>query len=118
MNEPLYRFERSRIVRGLFLLFESDVNVSYYIESKPRIDNIDYDTYVLGAMDSWLGFTFLMLNPVLYCMKIKPSNISRVTESDIFKVSYVEHIRLSNGIGDIENNTSESNAEFDQIFTT
>lgn len=62
-----------------------------------------------------LGFTFLMLNPIPYCMKIKPSNISPVTESEIFKVSYVEDIRLRNRIDDIENNTSESNAEFDQI---
>lgn len=42
---------------------------SFDIESKPRIDNIDYVTYILGAMGSWLGFTFIGINPVPYLLQ-------------------------------------------------
>lgn len=34
------------------------------MESKPRIDNIDYVTYIFGALGSWFGFSFIQLNPV------------------------------------------------------
>ena len=39
---------------------------SYVIESKPRIDHVDYVTYILGALGSWLGFSFLAFNPIPY----------------------------------------------------
>lgn len=37
---------------------------SFLIESKPRIDNIDYVTYIFGALGTWVGFCFLQLNPI------------------------------------------------------
>ena len=37
---------------------------SFVIESKARIDNIDYVTYIFGAMGSWIGFCFLQINPI------------------------------------------------------
>lgn len=43
---------------------------SFTLESKPRIDNIDYVTYILGALGSWLGFSFLGVNPIPYLLKV------------------------------------------------
>lgn len=57
------------------LVVLKDSDPSFVIESKPRINNIDYVTYVLGALGSWLGFTFLILNPIPYIMKIGGSTI-------------------------------------------
>lgn len=44
---------------------------SYDINSKPRIDPIDFVTYILGAFGSWLGFSFLGCNPIQYFLKTK-----------------------------------------------
>lgn len=44
---------------------------SFEITSKPRIDNIEYITYIFGAVGSWLGFSFLGLNPVPLLIKVK-----------------------------------------------
>ena len=37
---------------------------SQRIVSRPKIENIDYMTYILGALGSWIGFSFIRLNPV------------------------------------------------------
>ena len=42
---------------------------SYNINSKPRIDPIDFMTYILGAFGSWLGFSFLGCNPIPFFLK-------------------------------------------------
>lgn len=42
---------------------------SLRIQSKGRIDDIDFITYILGALGSWLGFSFLNLNPVPWIFK-------------------------------------------------
>ena len=55
----------------LTLLPEQGNSPSYMIESKPRIDHIDYITYILGALGSWLGFSFLSINPIPYILKMK-----------------------------------------------
>ena len=47
---------------------------SYDINSKPRIDPIDFVTYILGAFGSWLGFSFLGCNPIPYFLKTKEEN--------------------------------------------
>lgn len=44
---------------------------SYGIQSKPRIDPIDFITYILGALGSWLGFSFLACNPIPYLLRLK-----------------------------------------------
>ena len=36
---------------------------SFRIESKPRIDNIDYITYICGALGTWFGICALNFNP-------------------------------------------------------
>lgn len=43
---------------------ERSNNPSQNIESKPKIEHVDYLTYILGALGSWIGFSFLQLNPV------------------------------------------------------
>lgn len=53
-----------------------DINPSFLITSKPRIDDIEYVTYILGAFGSWLGFSFLMLNPVPYMIVIENNRAS------------------------------------------
>ena len=47
---------------------------SFVIESKPRIDNIEFVTYVFGALGTWFGFSFLMLNPVPFVLSVRSSN--------------------------------------------
>lgn len=48
---------------------------SYFITSQDKIDDIDYVTYVFGAMGTWFGFSFLLINPViLFCVEILSSD--------------------------------------------
>lgn len=86
-----------------------DSDPSFFIESKPRIDNIEYVTYVLGAMGSWFGFSFLMMNPIPYFITAMtessapaPSeekkdsasgNLSADRDNE-FRISASEHARL------------------------
>ena len=42
---------------------------SLIITSKARIDDIDFITYILGALGSWIGFSFLNINPIPYFFK-------------------------------------------------
>lgn len=37
---------------------------SQRIVSKPKIENVDYMTYIFGALGSWIGFSFIYLNPI------------------------------------------------------
>lgn len=43
---------------------------SLVITSKARIDDIDFITYILGALGSWIGFSFLSINPIPYFFKV------------------------------------------------
>lgn len=54
------------------LIFSKDIgqDPSFLINSKPRIDNIDFVTYILGALGAWIGFSFIAINPVPYFLKI------------------------------------------------
>lgn len=55
----------------MFSLRVIDNDASYFILSKPRIGMIDFVTYVLGALGSWVGFSFIALNPVPFICKCK-----------------------------------------------
>lgn len=44
---------------------------SFNIESKPMIADIDFVTFILGALGSWIGFSFLNLNPIRFVLKVK-----------------------------------------------
>lgn len=39
----------------------------------PRIDTISYVTYILGAIGSWIGFSFIGINPIPNFIKIDPN---------------------------------------------
>lgn len=49
---------------------------SYGITSKPRIDHIDYVTYIFGSLGSWIGFSFLLINPIPYLITVKDENLT------------------------------------------
>ena len=44
---------------------------SFKIKSEPKIHPIDIATYVLGALGSWIGFSFLHLNPIPMIVKLR-----------------------------------------------
>ena len=62
---------------------------SFYIESHSKIDDIDFITYIFGAMGTWFGFSFLMINPFQYILTtgnesdINPSTSQTQTVIDI-----------------------------------
>lgn len=37
---------------------------SFSIISKPKIDDVDLITHILGALGSWIGFSFWGINPI------------------------------------------------------
>lgn len=63
----------SQIIRPITLsiVFKKDVDPSFVIESKPRIDDIEFVTYILGALGTWLGFSFIILNPIPFILTIE-----------------------------------------------
>lgn len=61
--------------RDMYIDMEKPTEPSFHIESKPRIDTIDFVTYIFGALGSWIGFTFLDLNPFPWFIQ-KPGNNS------------------------------------------
>lgn len=59
------------VLHSLWINLTPDRDPSFVIESKARIDNIEYVTYVLGALGSWFGFSFLIINPFPYFITLK-----------------------------------------------
>lgn len=64
----------------IVLSVDEDTSASFTIVSKPRIDNIDYVTYILGALGSWIGFSFIGINPIPFLLTMK-SNAIHTTEN-------------------------------------
>ena len=60
---------------------EGDISPSFIMKSKARINLIDFITYVMGALGSWIGFSFLLINPVPILFKIKNNSISDFEET-------------------------------------
>lgn len=44
---------------------------SYDIESQPKIENVDFVTYIFGAFGIWFGFCFISFNPLIQCYESK-----------------------------------------------
>lgn len=72
---------------------------SFITASKPRIADVDLITYVLGALGSWIGFSFAGINPVPILFQVADcaqDRISKVglTKSDVrmikFKITRIE----------------------------
>lgn len=59
---------------------DQDSNPSFTIKSKPRIDNIDFVTYILGALGAWLGFSFIGINPVPKFFVVEGVDLKNRTE--------------------------------------
>ena len=80
---------------------------SFTLVSKPRIDNIDYVTYILGALGSWLGFSFLGINPVPCLLTVAtPSNHVEDLSNQSNNSNYI--IILSNRVARNETKCNES----------
>lgn len=59
---------------------------SFTITSKASIDNIDFLTYVLGALGAWIGFSFISINPVPYIFHvINPDGLIHNRSNEINK---------------------------------
>lgn len=100
----------------------SDVDASYNVNSKPRVDNIDYVTYILGAMGSWIGFSFIGINPIPYFIKTKTKKVEsanfsilKITLDDHVKKSKDDSVRLQLHISSLEQTIKELKANFAQM---
>lgn len=69
-----------------FYLTLSD-NPSYDIQSQPKIENVDYVTYIFGALGIWFGFSFFLINPINYFLQ---STKDQVTTE--FRFDYQQQI--------------------------
>lgn len=56
---------------------------SYVIVSQPKIEHIDYVTYVFGAMGTWFGFSFLMVNPFGYFFVVSKVSTDQKADHDL-----------------------------------
>ena len=66
---PKYIYRYPLPARNFFYT-GGDSDPSFMIRSKPRIDNIDYVTYILGALGAWIGFSFVAINPIPFFLRI------------------------------------------------
>ena len=73
-----------------------DLDASYNVISKPKIDNIDYVTYILGAMGSWIGFSFIGINPIPHLIKKQSSAVDVASCNHSHLEKYDNHITKSN----------------------
>lgn len=51
---------------------------SYFLSSQPKIQNIDFITYVFGAFGTWFGLSFIGINP--FGSLIKPKSMNTKVE--------------------------------------
>ena len=98
----------------LFIVPEEGKDPSFTLVSKPRIDNIDYVTFILGALGSWLGFSFLGINPVPYLLtvaNVTPSNQVQDLSNQSNNSNYI--FILSNRVARNETKCNESKTDFE-----
>lgn len=69
---------------------------SFTVVSKPRIDNINYVTYILGALGTWLGFSFASINPIRCIQKYV------MTQPDSHDHFCTSSVRLRNRTSSLE----------------
>lgn len=75
-----------------FIQYETGLSnkPSFFIRSQPKIVPIDYLTYILGTLGTWLGFCFLDLNPSKYLLRFtdQTKNVenSKVGPEDLLQV--------------------------------
>lgn len=49
---------------------------SQKIVSKPRIDHVDFVTFIFGTLGTWIGFSFVLINPIPFFFQKYQSQIS------------------------------------------
>lgn len=76
-------------------------NPSFVIKSKPRIDDIDFVTYIFGALGAWIGFSFISINPIPYLIMYEKNRISK-DESWKIQILYREAVMSRNRIKKLE----------------
>ena len=86
----------------LVLVGDENTLPSFWIESKPRIDNIDYVTYIFGALGSWIGFSFIQLNRVGIFFQRQDIAVSNpdtndlpVTRNRVIKLEQLTKLKLN-----------------------
>lgn len=84
-----------------------DIEPSFLIISKPRIDNIDYVTYIFGTFGFWFGFSFIMINPVLWFFAIE----TKQSESENNEISL-----LNNRLVVLENEKYQDRKFYNEHF--
>lgn len=88
----------------------------FVIQSKPRIDNIDYVTYIFGTFGSWIGFSFLMLNPIpLFFVSDKSSNIVDPTPDTASDAMDADKERMITKINQLIAANNRTNVKFNRI---
>ena len=65
---------------------------SYNITSKPKIDEIDLTTYILGALGSWIGFSFAGINPVPFFAQVKDGTSKLVSKLGLKNIKIINSI--------------------------
>lgn len=93
-------FEPLPLKHNVISISIGNVDPSFTINSKPRIDHIDYVTFILGTLGTWLGFSFIILNPVPYFMSVQ--SIDQNNNSDMVTILINENSRMKNRISTIE----------------
>ena len=94
--------ENNKLGHHLYFVFVDNKEASTRIVSKPRIDKIDYITYILGALGSWIEFSFIGINPIPWILKyhdgpsMESAAQSEVAQSVRNRVQDVEITRLKN----------------------
>lgn len=78
----------------IFILEDWGSLPQFSIQSKPRIDNIDYVTYIFGTLGSWFGFSFLMLNPIPWIFVSRKHSIQSNHDESIKKNAENEMNRM------------------------
>ena len=61
----------------------SDLDASFDVISKERINDIDYITYILGALGTWIGFSFIGINPIPYLIRKQDNGITDTINHDL-----------------------------------
>ena len=77
---------------------QSDYDPSFAAESKLRIDDIDFVTYILGALGPWLGFSFLAVNPIPYLVPTQEAQDTDVTPITTDRLALVKRDCSQNNI--------------------
>ena len=98
-------------IEGLAHIFQKFSKYpSFYIESHSKIDDIDFITYIFGAMGTWFGFSFLMINPFQYIL-------TNTNESDVNPSTSQTQTVIDIRFSQMNQSISKSNRTFSQSLS-